>query len=82
MILDNPQMPQTNLLALTVSIYSRRPAPSDYIPYFLLFGAQPPKEEAIYLVYTREATQDEENKWTKKLVKFYEVLLPVDISTV
>lgn len=46
-------------------------SPAGYSPYFLLFGTQPPEEEQIYPMYTREATEQEEADWSEELVKIH-----------
>lgn len=50
-------MPQTDVLAVSVSVFNSRLSPSDYSFYFLLFGTRPPEEEAVYSCETREVTQ-------------------------
>ncbi|KAI0991450.1 hypothetical protein K3495_g16737, partial [Podosphaera aphanis] len=68
-ILNDRNINLGTALARAVTIYNRRVSPSGYSSYFLLFGTQPPEEELSYPVYSREATEEEEQQWAKELVK-------------
>ncbi|KHJ35256.1 putative tkp3 protein [Erysiphe necator] len=70
-ILENKHTPLQESLARAVSIFNRRMSPAGYSPYFLLFGTQPPEEEQIYPMYTRESTEQEEADWSEELVKIH-----------
>lgn len=68
-ILDDRIIPVATALARAVYIFDRKISPLGYSPFFLLYSTQPPGEELLCPVYTREATNSEELEWANELVK-------------
>ncbi|KAI0993835.1 hypothetical protein K3495_g14349, partial [Podosphaera aphanis] len=69
--MEFPQTPLNKALARAVQIYNRRIGPTEYSPYFLLFGTQPPELQHTYAAYTRDPTPEEDCAWADELAKLH-----------
>ncbi|KAI1004357.1 hypothetical protein K3495_g3855 [Podosphaera aphanis] len=69
--MEFPQTPLNKALARAVQIYNRRTGPTEYSPYFLLFGTQPPELQHTYAAYTRDPTPEEDCACADELAKLH-----------
>jgi hypothetical protein len=69
---DHPATSLPELLQRAVKIHNRIPRPNGYSPYFLLYGTQPPDQHLQFEAYVREPTDEEDDKFQRKLAKHHE----------